>query len=267
MKENTQGFMDSLRSENKSEKTIVAYEHDLNLYFGSGLDVFTWCEHRACVDSPSTLARRIASLKAFGEYLTRRGIEKANPFINIRAPKVPQAIVKYVSHETFYKIFSAAESARDKAILELLCFSGLRLSELIALKISDINFKENVLLINGKGQKQRLIPFMSENLKTVCGDRIGNLPVFELSHRGVSFIVETLCKRAGVESMNPHAFRHGYATKLLSGGTDIRVIQRMLGHESLNTTARYAHVDTSMMKRALTCFDEKNNLSQNEGIN
>lgn len=213
---------------------------------------------------PATIARKISSLKQFFAYLYDRGTIGENPFLALLAPKISRYHPHYLSPEEIGRIITSIDvqsrpGKRDRAIVELLYGSGLRISELINLKLSDIEFEAGFLRVVGKGGKQRLVPlgeYAREALEAYLDSQTQSLPHREsnylfVNRLGRSFsrvglwkIVRKRVTQAGIaKKVSPHTFRHSFATHLLEGGADLRVVQEMLGHADISTTQIYTTID------------------------
>ena len=211
---------------------------------------------------PATIARKISSLKQFFAHLEETGRLKQNPFSGLSAPRLARYHPPYLSPREVAQIIDSIDTAtpagrRDRAMLELLYGSGLRVSELLNLKTSDIEFEAGFLRIVGKGNKQRLAPlgeyaaqavntYLDHLSKTATG---GGLVFFNrqgrpFSRTGLWKIIRRATLKAGLaKKVSPHTFRHSFATHLLEGGADLRVVQEMLGHADISTTQIYTTVD------------------------
>jgi len=213
---------------------------------------------------PATVARKLSSLKQFFEYLLNRKLVKDNPFVSYSAPKITRYHPHYLSPSDIEKILSSIElttrlGKRDKAIIELLYGSGLRISELANLKPGDLELESGFIRVTGKGDKQRLVPigkFSKESLisymetseqthksraaQTLFFNRLGK----PLSRTALWKTIRKRVALAGIsKQVSPHTFRHSFATHLLEGGADLRVVQEMLGHADISTTQIYTTVD------------------------
>jgi integrase/recombinase XerC len=222
----------------------------------------------------STTARKLATLRSFYKFLMRKGIVQASPLAQIRTPKQEKRLPKCLDLEQVQKLLDAPGdadllSSRDKAMLEVLYSSGIRVSELVELKMSDIDLNEGVLRIMGKGRKERLTPIGSQAIKAIqkyleyrnadprfkLGE--GDTRVFlnkhgeALSTRSVRRKLDKYLVQAGLDpGISPHTLRHSFATHLLNNGADLRSVQELLGHQSLSTTQIYTHLTTSRIKDA-----------------
>ncbi len=216
-------------------------------------------------------ARLISGLRNFFDYLVFEEYRKENPTDLIEAPKIGRKLPDTLSEKDIDKIISqidlsTAEGERNKVMLETLYSCGLRVSEMIQLKISDLFFEEGFIRVTGKGDKQRFVPInqytirLIDNYKDRSRSNIKVQKGFDdtlfLNRRGkqisrnmVFIILKNLVSKAGIDkNVSPHTFRHSFATHLLENGADLRAIQQMLGHESITTTEIYMHLDRSFLK-------------------
>ncbi|HEX4055189.1 MAG TPA: tyrosine recombinase XerC [Tepidisphaeraceae bacterium] len=219
----------------------------------------------------STTARKLATLRSFYKFLVRRGIVSVNPLSTIRTPKQEKRLPKCLDLEQVQKLLEAPGdadllSARDKAMLEVLYSSGIRVSELVELEMADLDLQEGVLRVRGKGRKDRLTPIGSQaikalqryfELRSVDSRSQGSHAhrVFlnkhgeSLSTRSVRRKLDKYLLSAGLDpGISPHTLRHSFATHLLNNGADLRSVQELLGHQSLSTTQIYTHLTTQRMK-------------------
>lgn len=215
-------------------------------------------------------ARIVSGIKAFYKYLIYSDELEADPTELLQMPKLPRYLPEVLSIDEIERILavidlSKPEGQRNRAIVETLYGSGLRVSELVDLKLSGIDFDRHFMRVEGKGSKQRLVP-LSEPAEKAIGlwlyDR-NKLPVkhgqedfvflnrrgHQLTRNMVFIIVKQLAAEAGVQkSISPHTFRHSFATHLLEGGANLRAIQEMLGHENITTTEIYTHMDMTFLR-------------------
>lgn len=219
-------------------------------------------------------ARMISGIKAFYKYLLLENIINTDPTELLETPKLGRKLPDTLSIEEIDKLISAIdlskpEGARNKAMLETLYGAGLRVSELVNLKLSDLYFKEGFLKVIGKGDKERLVPVGSiaiknitiyrENIRSHLEIKKGNEDVLFLNRRGAKLsrvmvftIVKTLADKIALKKkISPHTFRHSFATHLIEGGADLRAVQEMLGHESITTTEIYTHLDRDYLREAI----------------
>lgn len=231
--------------------------------------------------SERSQARWISSIKAFFKYLLEDEIREDNPSALLEGPKLGLYLPDTLSLGDIERIINAIEKSsdlgkRNHCIIEVLYGCGLRVSELIDIKISNINFKENYLKINGKGNKTRFVPlahYTAELLK----DYINSVRIKSkinkkhedtlfLNSRGTSMsrvivfiIIKELTDKAGVsKKISPHTFRHSFATHLLQNGADLRYIQEMLGHSSITTTGIYTHLKTEELRDVILNYHPRN---------
>ena len=226
----------------------------------------------------STVARKIATLRSFYKWLHRRGTIPTNPMLLIRTPKQMKRLPKAITVEQIDKLLSMPDDcdtlgARDRAILETLYSTGVRVSELVALNRTDLHQAEQTLLIRGKGKKERIVPLGSHALAAIrhyltllepdsrfaaLRDRSPmdlTVPLFvnktcgRLSSRSVRRKLDKYLIAAGLDpSISPHTLRHSFATHLLENGADLRSVQELLGHQSLSTTQIYTHLSTMRIR-------------------
>ena len=224
-----------------------------------------------------TQARCISSIRSFLKFLVFDGQLENNPTKLLEAPKIGRKLPNILTVEEIDSMLNAVEmykpeGQRNKAIIEMLYSCGLRVSELISIKVSNINFRTGVVKIEGKGNKERLIP-LSKNAKDeikrylkVYRDWLDIEKEYEdvlfLNKRGTALsrvmvfnIIKHLANRAGIKkNVSPHTFRHSFASHLVSGGADLRAVQDMLGHESILTTEIYTHLDDHYLKDTINEF-------------
>ena len=236
--------------------------------------------------SKRSCKRRLSSLRHFYKYMVNVGYIPDNPFIFITAPKVPTKYPHALYKEQIEEIFKRnteredALQSRDQAILSLLYYSGIRAEELVNLTIQSVSLKERVVRVIGKGNKERIVPFSTECQKAlkhyIDNERKEHVrlymemfkkkpqdgkdqellpPLFfnhrggKLTTRGLEYILDAIEEKTGLYvGLHPHILRHSFATHLLENGADLRVIQELLGHESINATQVYTHVTEEAMK-------------------
>ncbi|MGV4415040.1 site-specific tyrosine recombinase XerD [Chryseobacterium sp. T1] len=233
--------------------------------------------------SERSQARWISSIKAFFKYLVEDEIRTDNPATLLEGPKLGLYLPDTLSMDDIEKIINCIDLSNDlgkrnRCILEVLYACGLRVSELIELKISNINFKENYLKVQGKGDKMRIVPLANYTCD-ILKDYITNVrnkvkinkkhedTVF-LNSRGASMsrvivfiIIKELTEKAGInKNISPHTFRHSFATHLLQNGADLRYIQEMLGHSSITTTEIYTHLKTEELRDVILNYHPRNSI-------
>ena len=221
----------------------------------------------------STTARKLATLRSFYKFLIRRSLVSVNPLSTIRTPKQDKRLPKCLDLEQVQKLLESPGegdllAARDRAMLEVLYSSGIRVSELVELEMQDLDLVEGVLRVRGKGRKDRLTPIGSQAIKALqryfemrsmeprCGGQFAarvflNKHGEPLSTRSVRRKLDKYLVQAGLDpGISPHTLRHSFATHLLNNGADLRSVQELLGHQSLSTTQVYTHLTTARMKEA-----------------
>jgi integrase/recombinase XerC len=271
MREHLTGFLTYLEVQRgASPHTIRAYRRDIERFMDSlGDREAELSDVRGFVASEikrgskkSTASRRLAALRSFFRFMVREGHLKANPARLVSSPKQPRHLPRFLSVDEAFSLVEQPRGigllmARDRAVLELLYSSGLRVGELAGLNVDDINAKEGLAKVRGKGRKERIVPVGDkalEALKAYMVERMLRKKASEalfinkngtrLSERSIRRVVLKYSRTTGIEGrVGPHTLRHTFATHLLHGGADLRVIQELLGHSSLSTTQKYTHLD------------------------
>lgn len=223
---------------------------------------------------PRTQARLLSSLRSFYGFLKMDGYIESNPTELLKSPKLPMHLPDVLTLDEIDRVIDAIdlsqlEGQRNRAMIEVLYSCGLRVSELCSLKISDLYLDEEFIRVTGKGDKQRLVPISPRAIAELNyyfndRDHIEIKPGYEdyvfiserrrkpLSRITVFHIVKELVGDAGIQkNVSPHTFRHSFATHLLEGGANLRIIQAMLGHESIATTEIYAHIDRTRLREEI----------------
>jgi integrase/recombinase XerC len=267
------GFIDSLRAERAiSIHTEKAYAGDLDEFLSfvkkepqdiDNIDIrnFLATLHKKGMKKTS-ISRKLATIRSFFKYLHREGVVKKNPAKLVSSPRIPKRLPRFLSIDEVFSLMDVPRGdtfrrARDKAILELLYSSGLRVSELVSLDMSDLDLKEGLIRVRGKGRKERILPVGSKALEAIRNylpERITKKrrsPAIFLNNRGdrltdrsVRRILSMYSRLLNIKgNLSPHTLRHTFATHMLHGGADLRAIQELLGHSSLSTTQKYTHVD------------------------
>jgi len=287
MKEHLEKFLKFLEvSRGASSHTVRAYRKDLELFFENiheGEEP-TLSDVRAFLSeeigrgsAKSSAARRLSSLRSFFKFLHREGYIAANPAKLVPSPKLPRQLPKFLSVDEAFDLVQMPEGqgfvpARDRAILELAYSSGLRVSELSGLNLDDLNIEEALVRVRGKGKKERLVPVGTkalDALRTYLAERLLMHTETEalflskqrkrFGDRGIRRIVTKYSRGLAMGSkVTPHTLRHTFATHLLLGGADLRVIQELLGHSSLSTTQKYTHLDIAHL---MDVYDKAHPLS------
>jgi integrase/recombinase XerC len=227
-------------------------------------------DHNYC---KSTVARKLATLRSFYKFLVRRGYLTNNPVAPIRTPKQDKRLPKCLEEDQIEKLLANPDTttllgARDRAMLEVLYSTGMRVSELIALDITDVDLTSNVVRVAGKGKKRRVIPLGPGAVQTILhfldlrrtdprSTSFDTEALFinkhgqRLSTRSVRRKLDKYLLEAGLDlSVSPHTLRHSFATHMLRRGADLRSVQEMLGHQSLSTTQIYTHLTGETVKEA-----------------
>ncbi|MDB5232849.1 MAG: xerD [Chitinophagaceae bacterium] len=227
--------------------------------------------------SATSQARMISGIKGFYKYCLTENITQTDPSVLLEAPKLKRALPDVLSFAEIEKMIaeidlSTPEGGRNKAILETMYSCGLRVSEVVNLKISQLYLDVGFIRVTGKGDKERLIPIGGDAIKHIGIYRHQiriHQPILKdyedflfLNNRGkhlsrvmIFYIIKSLAKKAGItKSISPHTFRHSFATHLIEGGADLRAVQEMLGHESITTTEIYTHLDRDFLRSTLTSF-------------
>ena len=220
--------------------------------------------------SKSSISRKLSSLRTFYNFLVKEGIIEYNYFVNINNPKKGLVLPKFINEKDITDIFDVCMGddpilERDRLIIEILYSTGIRVSELINIKLSDINFYNNEIKILGKGSKERIVIF-----NDTCRDALnkfikeGRKKLYKkdseylfigrnnghISSKYVRDIINKIKVKAGVDGkISPHVFRHTFATDMLNNGADLVSVKDLLGHESLNTTSIYTHVTNEQIKK------------------
>ena len=256
---------------------IETYSSQLTIANCQKEDTQAYVYHLAKNVNSRSQSRQISGLKSFFNFLIFEGYREDSPMDLIDTPKIGRKLPAVLGIKEIDQLLAAidlshAQGYRNLTILETLYGSGLRVSELISLKISDLHFDENLLLITGKGNKQRLVPLggvCKQKLKIYLEEVRVHVPVKkefqdivflnqhgrQLTRAMIFTIVRQTAAIAGIEKkISPHTFRHSFATHLLENGADLRSIQLMMGHENITTTEVYMHLDTQHLSKSLQAF-------------
>jgi len=278
-----------------SENSIDSYSSDLKSFYSyikknSLSENLKKCDsniikqfiyEQSKINNPKTQARRISGIRSFFDYLVFESLIKKNPTELIETPKIGKKLPDSLSLKEIIKIInnidlSHPQGIRNRAIIETLYGSGLRVSELISLKLSNLFFKENLIKVLGKGNKQRLVPmgkFSKKYLKIYIKDqrlktkinKIDSDTIFlnrngrQISRVMIFKIIKELAINSNIKkNISPHTLRHSFATHLIENGADLRTIQKLLGHENIITTEIYTHLDTKHLKNIMKKFHPRN---------
>lgn len=265
-----------------SSLTVEAYGRDLDRWLSflsdKGVrveeavydDVASWeaaCSERGL--APSSVKRAMSSLKGFYRYLVREGLTDSNPCDGVALPKLSERLPEVLSIDAVDKLLSqnfgqGTAGQRNRALLEVLYGCGLRASEACGLDVGDVSLEEGFLKVRGKGGKERVVPiagaaeralraYLDDGRRRLAARKASravflNLRGGRLTRQSVHAIVSACGRKVGMESLHPHTLRHSFATHLLEGGADLRVIQEMLGHADISTTQVYTHVSSGHLK-------------------
>ena len=261
-----------------SPNTVKAYTADIEGFYeflrhrgvtlrdASSSDISDYIISVSDYLSKRSQARLLSSLNSFFDYLVSEGERKDNPSSAVDSPKLGKYLPVVLSVEEVRAILKAAPNKRDRAILEVLYGCGLRVSEVCSLKISEVYLKDMFVKVMGKGSKERLVP-MAPSTASAIMDYLSVRPESDAGCEDVLFLnrfgralsrvavfkmVKSVALVAGVDkNLSPHTFRHSFATHLVENGADLRVVQEMLGHESILTTEIYTHVDSTTWQREI----------------
>ena len=271
-------YIDYLKYERKlSDNTLKSYQNDLkdfDMYFKGNLKNITYNDIqdylKTIQDKTSrTINHYITVINSFYSFLVSDGEIKENPCTNIKSPKLEKKLPVFLTEEEVDKLLdinlNTPYDYRNKAMLELLYATGLRITELCNLKITDVDSNNALVRVFGKGKKERILPvsdyalsyletyvkyYRNEILREKISDYlfISNSKT-KITRQGFFKIIKKECKRVGIEkNVSPHVLRHSFATHLLKHGADLRVIQELLGHEDISTTQIYAHLVNEKIK-------------------
>ena len=275
-----------------SPNTIDGYRRDLEDFYKFvnksyriifKEDIIKYIEYLNKKVGPKTINRHIVSIKNYFKYLERNDLIKNNPMSDITGLKTPKKMPRVLSVEEVDKLLDIelkdAYDYRNKAMLELMYSSGLRVSELLNLTINNIDFDMNLVRIFGKGSKERIVPISEVATKylfeyinlyrnTLIKNKVTDIIFlnsrgYKLSRQGFFKILRQIALEKGINrEISPHVLRHSFATHLLNNGADLRSIQTMLGHENIETTQIYTHVSNNYVKQN---YDEAHPRSKRNG--
>ncbi len=222
--------------------------------------------------APATVARKVAAIKSFFDFLVAEGALQSDPTENLSSPRVGKPLPKPLSHSEVQALLeepaklSTPEAKRDKAMLELLYAGGMRVSELVSMNLADLNLESGFVRCFGKGAKERIIQihekavraikeYLAEARLHLLGNKeeealFLNRRGERLTRQGFWLILKTYAKAAGIKAgISPHTLRHSFATHMLSGGADLRAVQELLGHANITSTQIYTHLTSEHMRR------------------
>ncbi len=269
-----------------ADNTVIAYKADVdafNLFFGqpltsaSSTDIVSFMAFmRRGGLSIETILRRLSAISQFYDFLLIEKLVTKNPVEFIAKPKGWKKLPSFLEFEEVDAILQSADKStpkgyRDALIVEMLYASGMRVSELVNMKVRDIDFKRGIIKVTGKGSKERIVPIYSDLVQSIEGYLVIRQEYFvKQSDTGYLFLnrmgepltrqyiwswVKNICTHAGIKKhVSPHTLRHCFATHILSGGADLRTIQLFLGHANISTTEIYTHVTDSDKRKVITNF-------------
>ena len=277
-------FLDYLDNQrNYSDYTILNYKKDIEEYYEFLKEKkysYDNMDYKKCIDyllflekkelKKTSVSRRLSSLRTFYKFLVINNYVDSNPFLLVSSPKKEKRIPKFINYQGIDEIFNipntkTPDGQRERVILEVLYGSGVRVSELVNIKIKDIDFNNRTILIFGKGSKERLVSFgepaedaiklyIKEGRKLLLGEIYSDYLIVgkdkeTLTTRRIEQIINDLIKETSIKmNITPHMFRHTFATHLLDQGCDLIAVQELLGHESLSSTEIYTHVSNEHLR-------------------
>lgn len=283
---------------NYSQNTVEAYQHDIDYLVRflneqklsplevklSDLEAFAGSLHEYNIGA-SSQARILFGVRSFYHYLTLDGYLEVDPTELLESPQLPKHLPEYLTTEEVDELENSIdldknEGQRDKAIIEVLFSCGLRVSELVNLKLSNLYLKEHFIRVIGKGNKERLVPISDSAIRELNKwfmdrDRMkikeGEEDYVFLNRRGhhltrtmILIMVKKQAQLAGIKkTISPHTLRHSFATALLKGGADLRVIQELLGHANIGTTEIYTHMDDESLRKEVLLHHPRNIMRHN----
>ena len=283
-------FMDYLKVEKGlSRNTIISYKLDLKKYIDylkaikidnptkiTRPDITDFLFSQRSHILPVSISRLLSTVKSFHKFLVREKISSTDPSGLIESPKLEKKIPSFLTFDEVDRLIKApnlknAKGIRERAIVEVMYATGMRVSEVSGLKLSDLNLDVGFIKCKGKGSKERIVPigkvaeeflqkYINESRPKLAGGKI-NTSVFlaqgcrNFSRQSIWKMIKFLCKKAGIKKrVSPHTLRHSFATHLLERGADLRSVQEMLGHSSITTTQIYTHINQSRLKSIHTQF-------------
>ncbi len=269
---NIELYLDYLKYERKlSNNTVASYRYNLlkitNYFHNKDITYLSEDDIRNFLykedDSSRTKAHYLTALKTFYDYMMELEIIKNNPALNIKMPKIEKRLPKYLTEDEVNKLLDIKLTKpidyRNKAMMELLYATGVRISELLNLTMANYNRDDALIKVMGKGKKERIIPlsditikyldlYINEYRNFLLKEKTSeyifiNYNGNKMSRQGFFKILKELCDKSGIKKeISPHILRHSFATHLLNNGADLRIIQELLGHENISTTEIYSHI-------------------------
>ncbi len=290
-------FLEKLKYEyNYSDLTINGYDYEITKFLDYlndnhldykkiNLDMIR--NYLKYLDSlkykKNSISKNLSSLRSFYKFLTEEKVILNNPFKNISNPKKDKKLPDFLNYEEINKLFDSADTTtplglRNRCILELLYDTGIRVSELVNLKINDIEFDKKIINILGKGKKERIVyygdylqevldKYINDSRKYLLNNKLSEYLILnnngsKITTRGVEYIIDKMVNEAAIKhKISPHVLRHTFATHMLNGGADIKSIQQLLGHESLSTTGIYTHITNDVLRQEYLKNHPRSNLN------
>lgn len=278
-------FLEKLKYEyNYSDLTINGYDYEITKFLDylnnnhldyKKINIDMIRNYLKYLDSlkykKNSISKNLSSLRSYYKFLTEEKVVLNNPFKNISNPKKDKKLPDFLNYEEINKLFDSADTKtplglRNRCILELLYDTGIRVSELVNLKINDIEFDKKTINILGKGKKERIVyygdylqevleKYINDSRKYLLNNKLSEYLILnnngsKITTRGVEYIIDKMVNEAAIKhKISPHVLRHTFATHMLNGGADIKSIQQLLGHESLSTTGIYTHITNDVLRQ------------------
>ena len=278
-------FLEKLKYEyNYSDLTINGYDYEITKFLDylndnhldyKKINIDMIRNYLKYLDSlkykKNSISKNLSSLRSYYKFLTEEKVVLNNPFKNISNPKKDKKLPDFLNYEEINKLFDSADTTtplglRNRCILELLYDTGIRVSELVNLKINDIEFDKKTINILGKGKKERIVyygdylqevleKYINDSRKYLLNNKLSEYLILnnngsKITTRGVEYIIDKMVNEAAIKhKISPHVLRHTFATHMLNGGADIKSIQQLLGHESLSTTGIYTHITNDVLRQ------------------
>lgn len=290
-------FLEKLKYEyNYSDLTINGYDYEITKFLDYlndnhldykkiNLDMIR--NYLKYLDSlkykKNSISKNLSSLRSYYKFLTEEKVVLNNPFKNISNPKKDKKLPDFLNYEEINILFDSADTTtplglRNRCILELLYDTGIRVSELVNLKINDIEFDKKIINILGKGKKERIVyygdylqevleKYINDSRKYLLNNKLSEYLILnnngsKITTRGVEYIIDKMVNEAAIKhKISPHVLRHTFATHMLNGGADIKSIQQLLGHESLSTTGIYTHITNDVLRQEYLKNHPRSNLN------
>ena len=290
-------FLEKLKYEyNYSDLTINGYDYEITKFLDylndnhldyKKINIDMIRNYLKYLDSlkykKNSISKNLSSLRSYYKFLTEEKVVLNNPFKNISNPKKDKKLPDFLNYEEINKLFDSADTTtplglRNRCILELLYDTGIRVSELVNLKINDIEFDKKIINILGKGKKERIVyygdylqevleKYINDSRKYLLNNKLSEYLILnnngsKITTRGVEYIIDKMVNEAAIKhKISPHVLRHTFATHMLNGGADIKSIQQLLGHESLSTTGIYTHITNDVLRQEYLKNHPRSNLN------